>query len=198
MNSIQFDLPELTVQPHQVKEVLRCLCQTILFNRALGSLRPRDVDSDLFDITYPRCGDPAMDRLVESKIEEFVRFLDKNDYRKGQLVLSFFERRVKKVWFSKHEEKVYWETWTMNVDITPEIDHPGERQVVHQRVEEALRECLMQIVQIVNEKRDHIPPVTTTDVAPFPYEITIPNPADSWNPADLVKKMLQTPPPILS
>jgi len=37
------------------------LLHTIIFNRALGPVRPREVDSELFDITYVRgqcCGAP--------------------------------------------------------------------------------------------------------------------------------------------
>ena len=45
-------LPELDVEYHQVKDVLRCVLHTILFNRALGLVRPREVDLALFDITY--------------------------------------------------------------------------------------------------------------------------------------------------
>lgn len=69
-------LPVVEVEPHQVREVLRCegvrgfltpcvtltpsthlpsgVLHTILFNRALGMVKPRNVDSELFDITYVR------------------------------------------------------------------------------------------------------------------------------------------------
>lgn len=43
------------LQP-QVPRSARCagLLHTIIFNRALGPVRPREVDSELFDITYVR------------------------------------------------------------------------------------------------------------------------------------------------
>ena len=37
-----------------MKDVLRCILHTVLFNRALGLVRPREVDLELFDITYVR------------------------------------------------------------------------------------------------------------------------------------------------
>ena len=36
------------------------LCHTILFNRALGQVRPKDVSSELFDITYVRLQLPCV------------------------------------------------------------------------------------------------------------------------------------------
>ena len=40
----------------EVSSFARCagLLHTIIFNRALGPVRPREVDSELFDITYVR------------------------------------------------------------------------------------------------------------------------------------------------
>lgn len=57
-------LPSIEVELHQVREVLRCLAHTIIFNRALGPLKPTEVDSELFDITWVRqergLGAPSM------------------------------------------------------------------------------------------------------------------------------------------
>lgn len=42
-------------------------------------------------------------------------------------------------------------------------------------LEAALREVIIQILQYVNEKKDHIPPVQPTGVViSFPFEIAIP------------------------
>ncbi len=39
-------------------------------------------------------------------------------------------------------------------------------------MEKDLRKALMSIVQIVNENKNHIPPLTNKDVTPFPYEVS--------------------------
>ncbi len=50
-----------------------------------------------------------------------------------------------------------------------------ERQKRHAALELALRNVIMQVLQIVNEKKDHIPPVVHSDVViSFPFEIAIP------------------------
>jgi autophagy-related protein 101 len=49
-----FNLPSIEVELHQLREVLRCLVHTVIFNRALGPLKPEVHDSELFDITWVR------------------------------------------------------------------------------------------------------------------------------------------------
>ena len=81
----------------QVKEALRCILHTILFNRALGPVAPREVDSDLFDVSYVRCDVTDVDRSVEEAIERFSNSLRlaSADVARGRLVLSVYEKRVR-------------------------------------------------------------------------------------------------------
>lgn len=41
-------------------------------------------------------------------------------------------------------------------------------------LEASVREVLFQIIKFANEKQEHIPPITNTEVVSFPYEITTP------------------------
>lgn len=43
-----------------------------------------------------------------------------------------------------------------------------------------LLKAAMKIVTTVNMEKDHIPPITTSEANPFPYQITINPRADSW------------------
>jgi len=45
-------LPIMEVEPHQTRDVLRSILHTIVFNRALGCVRPMEMESDLFGISY--------------------------------------------------------------------------------------------------------------------------------------------------
>ena len=69
MNLEEHVLDVLVLPPFQVKEALRCLLHTILFNRALGPVRPREMDSELFALSYVRCGVTSVDKKVEDSIE---------------------------------------------------------------------------------------------------------------------------------
>lgn len=54
MNLERFDLAPLEMERFQVREVLRCILHTIIFNRALASIVPREVDCDVLEVSYVR------------------------------------------------------------------------------------------------------------------------------------------------
>ena len=51
--------PAFELEPHQVTEVLRLLLHTIIFQRALGPVKPQERDSELFDVTWVRVSGAA-------------------------------------------------------------------------------------------------------------------------------------------
>lgn len=48
-------------------------------------------------------------------------------------------------------------------------------------MEKSLQKTVLKIVNIVNRDKDHIPPITTTDANPFPYDILVNPNAQGWN-----------------
>jgi len=171
------------VEHHQVRDVLRCILHTILFNRALGLVRPRDVDLELFNITYVQCVDITVEREVNARVEAAMNWLDKNPRKPVQVSLSFFEKRYKQAWFSKQEERLYWEQWTVcihcsnhrqrSTTITGDTHDLQEHHERQKRLQDLLRETLAMVLRHVNEKREHIPPVVSSEAVTFPYEIAV-------------------------
>lgn len=53
----------------------------------------------------------------------------------------------------------------------------AERAKVRKAMEAMLLKAAMKIVTTVNREKDHIPPITTSESNPFPYQIVI-NPRD--------------------
>lgn len=51
------------------------------------------------------------------------------------------------------------------------VEERSSRRAV---LETSLRDVLFQIIKFVNERKDHIPQVSNSEVISFPYEITIP------------------------
>ena len=99
MNCEVFSLAPLRCEAFQAKETLRAVLHTILFARTLGVVRPRDVDSELFDLTYATCGDPAVERHVEERLDALVRWLakqDREDDTVARVCLSFYEPKDKR------------------------------------------------------------------------------------------------------
>ena len=75
---IRADRPLQKVQEHQVREVLKCILHTIIFNRALGHVSPRDMDLQLVNVSYVEVGDEAVERQVNAglhAVQDFVRAL---------------------------------------------------------------------------------------------------------------------------
>jgi len=53
-----------------------------------------------------------------------------------------------------------------------------------------LRAVLTQILTHVNNKKEHIPPVVSSDAVTFPYEINVSNPDNSQSSLVALKKLL--------
>ncbi|KAL6227288.1 hypothetical protein ACLB2K_001247 [Fragaria x ananassa] len=213
MNCEVCQLKELEVEHFEIREVLRCILHTIVFNRALGLVRPKDVDLELFEITYVQCGDLDLEKKIDEKIEQFISWVEKHPNKKSQVCLSFFEVKKNKQasWFTNKTERLYWEQWYINLNVaqTPKVHStkshhskivvdPGEsaseeRIARRAALESTLHEVLFQIVKFVNEKKDHVPPIPNLEgVVYFPHEITIPSSSDSAFGMDIFKRMLQT------
>lgn len=211
MNCEVCQLKELEVEHFEIREVLRCILHTIVFQRALGLVRPKDIDLELFEITYVQCGDVELEKKIDEKIDQFILWVEKHPYKKSQICLSFYEVKNKHAtWFTNKIERLYWEQWYINLHVAQHpkahsskshhskvVVDPGEsaleeRSSRREALEASLREVLFQIIKFVNEKRDHIPHVPTIDGVPFPYEITIPSSSDSAFGMDMIKRMLQT------
>ena len=62
-----------------------------------------------------------------------------------------------------------------------------EKQV---RLQSLLRLVLTQILKHVNDKKEHIPPVVSSDAVTFPYEINISNPDNAPSSLVALKKLL--------
>ncbi|KAG6408193.1 hypothetical protein SASPL_131197 [Salvia splendens] len=211
MNCEICQLKELDVEHFEIHEVLRFDCRilhTILFHRALGLVRPKDIDLELFEITYVQCGDVELERKVDEKIDQFLDRVDKHPNKKNQICLSFYEVKNKQpTWFTNKVERLYWEQWYINLNVAPhQKGHSGkstsskivvdpeaeERTVRRAALEASLRDVLFQIIRFVNEKKDHIPPIPNLEGVSFPYEITISSSSDSAFGMEMFKRMLQT------
>jgi hypothetical protein len=101
----------------------------IFFHRFFPSIRPRS--QDVLDLTLPVVDDVELETLIEQKAAALVRQLDSNsEYGargngvRGQIAVHFFEKRRRKAWFTKGEEEVCWEQWTLDVTLaTPRTEN---------------------------------------------------------------------------
>lgn len=141
-----------SLPPPQVPEVLRCLFHTILFNRALGPIKPEHVratfllpstslplhsllpspslqkESELFDVVYAKVPGDDINATFEAQIAKFNSSLVPlgPDLARGQMVVSFYnKRKVKKLFgFASSSEKVYWEQWQIRLIVNTRPREP--------------------------------------------------------------------------
>ncbi|KAH7359743.1 hypothetical protein BKA66DRAFT_472345 [Pyrenochaeta sp. MPI-SDFR-AT-0127] len=168
-----------------VKDVVKAILHTIFFHRYFTSISP--LTRDLLDLTLPAIDDVDLETLIEQKTFTLVRAIDSTHQPRGrgQIAVQFFEKKRRKTYFfGKADEDVCWEQWTLDVTLAQprtETDVLKVRRAMSKSLEKAAHK----IIAIVNRDKDHIPPITTTDANPFPYQIVV-NPKaasdNEWRP----------------
>lgn len=77
--------------------------------------------------------DVELETLIDQRTATLVRQLDTNsdmDTRnagvRGMMTVQFFEKKRRKAWFTKTEEEVCWEQWTLDVTLAIPQTESGE------------------------------------------------------------------------
>ena len=102
------------------------ILHTIFFHRFFPSIRPRTWD--LLDLTLPVVDDVELETLIDQRTAALIRQIDttsnlRSNSVRGQIAVQFFEKRRRKAWFSKAEDEVCWEQWTLDVTLaTPKTE----------------------------------------------------------------------------
>ncbi|KAF2669502.1 DUF1649 domain protein [Microthyrium microscopicum] len=173
--------PEYTLDvfadPTCVKDVVKAILHTIFFHRYFIPITP--TTRDLLDQTLPAIDDPVLESVIDARAIALVRSMQGPRQSAGdpsgraQLVVSFSEKKRKKTYFfGKADEEVCWELWTLDVTCaTPRTE--SEAIKVRRAMEKSLQKTALKIIGIVNRDKDHIPPITTTETNPFPYQILV-------------------------
>ncbi|MCJ1282976.1 hypothetical protein MMC26_002303 [Xylographa opegraphella] len=179
---------EVFADPASIKDVVQGILHTIFFQRYFPSLRPSTIE--VLDLTLPFVTDPELQTLIDTRVYQLVRQLSSttspNSSVRGQIGVQFFERRRRKAgglgWFTggtKTEEEVCWEIWRLEVTLaTPKTE--TERTKVTKAMETTLQKTTLKIVAIANQNKDHIPPITTSETNPFPYQINLNPRIEGW------------------
>jgi hypothetical protein len=183
-NCETFHLNAISVERTYLGDILRAVFHTILFNRALGLVVPREVESALLDLTWVQCGDARVDQIVEDRIQRVLEFARGGSQTEVLVTLSFYETRKQHAWFGAQEKHLYWEQWKLPLSIVGSESVPntttldstkpaveGERQ--RDKIEAAVEVLLSRVIENLNRRRDHIPPVVAEQSLTYPFDITV-------------------------
>ncbi|RKU43559.1 hypothetical protein DL546_002731 [Coniochaeta pulveracea] len=179
---------EAFADPSSIKDVVRGILHTVFFNRFLQAIYPQT--REVLDISLPYIPDAELETMIDQRTQALVRQLDAERHQphagggggggggsgRGQVTVQFYERRRRKAtaWnmLGRGDEEVCWERWTVKVTVA-EPRTETERLKVRQATKATLLRTVQKIVTYVNTHKDHIPPITTMESNPFPYQISI-------------------------
>lgn len=172
-----------------VKDIVKGILHTIFFHRYFPSIRPST--TEVLDLTLPYINDVELETLIDTRVSTLIHQLSSstnapNGGPRAQIAVQFFEkRRRKSAWFgglggNRGDEEICWEVWSLDVTIaTPKTE--ADRAKVRKAMENMLQKTAIKIVTIVNREKDHIPPITTSDTNPFPYQIVLNPKQEGWS-----------------
>ncbi|RWS19880.1 autophagy-related protein 101-like protein, partial [Leptotrombidium deliense] len=150
---------------------------------SIGTLGYEEVKCDFIDFTYVRCASESLVERINKDVKDFVEKLRESDELKGSLNLEFYCKRKGRMW-PLNETPIVWEIWVLKIDCIPVLNVlVGNAGKSSERVEEALLEKLLTIVQIVNSSKCYLPQMPNRenvdtvfdtshrDVQPYIYKI---------------------------
>ncbi|KAL5519650.1 hypothetical protein ACEPAH_1333 [Sanghuangporus vaninii] len=184
---------DLVLDRLTTKDVLRALLHAILFHRLFGTIKPQTME--VLDVTVPGVKDAQVEMLIDEKVDAFWKGVENGTNKRGQITITFAEKRQKKLWFTMGEvgftlclvsyfnigksspffhfqEEVPWEKWIINA----EVRHPKTDRERNATISTTLSDALMTILTYTSSERGRsaVPPITSTSgISPFPFKIGV-------------------------
>ncbi|THU93243.1 DUF1649-domain-containing protein [Dendrothele bispora CBS 962.96] len=174
MNNYPTITIDLVLDRFNAKEVLQAMLHAVLFHRLFGLVKPKTFE--VLDVTMPGVSDPEMESLVNAKVDAFWKGIERGLSKRGQIVVTFSERRAKKGWFQMHmgEEDVPWEQWVINAEVRPPRDR--ERHTFDTALAATLTKSIETMLTHTSSERGRmaVPLITNaTGISPFPIKISV-------------------------
>ncbi|EPQ59946.1 DUF1649-domain-containing protein [Gloeophyllum trabeum ATCC 11539] len=164
---------DLVLDRRSTTEVLSAVLHAILFHRLFGTVKPTTFQVQ--DITIPGVDDADTKQLVDEKVHAFWRAMEGGPSKRGQIIVTFAEKRARKGWFYMGEEEVPWEQWIVNAEIRQpksEQDRVSFNADLASSLTKALQTMLTHISSETGRKA--VPLITSsTGISPFPFKVLV-------------------------
>ncbi|KAJ7490848.1 autophagy-related protein [Mycena latifolia] len=166
---------DLVLDRHTTKEVLQAVLHAILFHRLFGLVKPQTFE--VLDVTLPGVSDPEMEALVNEKVDAFWRGVEGGVSKRGQITVTFSEKRPKKSWFQVYmgEEEVPWEQWIINAELRQPKSDRDRQQFLTTLAATLTKAVQTMLVHTSSEKgRTAVPLITNAaGISPFPIRVAV-------------------------
>ncbi|KAL0955235.1 hypothetical protein HGRIS_004134 [Hohenbuehelia grisea] len=125
----------------------------------------------------PGVSDTEMETLVEEKVAIFRKGIQNSPLKKGQIIVTFSEKRPRKSWFQVYmgDEEVPWEQWVINAEVRQPRSE-NERQQANGNLTATLTRSIETMLSHTTSERGRnaVPQITTAaGISPFPLRITV-------------------------
>ncbi|KAF1346527.1 autophagy-related protein [Delphinella strobiligena] len=168
---------------NHARDILRGILHLIFFHRTFTTITPST--HEILDTTLPLVPDDNdLSTLIDQCVNDLLRQLDL-DYPqqsggRGQLAVSFSERKRRKGWFNTGgEEEFVWERWVVSLTLAaPKTEQ--EVRKVRNAMERSLSVAFGKVMKVVGSQTEHIPPITSNEGNPFPYAISVGRGNEGW------------------
>jgi len=203
----------LKVEIKYLKEVLKCLVHTVVFQRALGSVEPEEVFVELLELHYVQCKHTALTQSVEQAVEALKdQLLKERTQHPGhplKFIISFFQYRVVQAAFfwggqRKEESTSPWEQWIFSLEL---IDSDFFRNPTRQeQLQTDVRRILEDIIKYSLSNLNHLPHINSgtgggvgggssggvqeEDPRTFPFKIGTPPSSSGASPASILNQLV--------
>ncbi|KXN83417.1 hypothetical protein AN958_01466 [Leucoagaricus sp. SymC.cos] len=116
-----------------------------------------------------------MEQLVHDKVESFWRAIQIDMKRRGQIIVTFSEKRPKKSWYQLYmaDEEVPWEQWIINVEFR-QHNTEKDRLTFNNNLANTLSKTIQTMLVHTSSERGRavVPPITqSSGISPFPFKI---------------------------
>lgn len=117
----KYELKQMKLTLSESTDVTAALLHTILFQRALSTIKPIDANCDFYKINYVKISDDAFDKKVNDMINSELHPKIQSDSF-IDLTLSFYYTKKKSTFFGYFEsiDKCLWEQWVIPIHIVKE------------------------------------------------------------------------------
>ncbi|KAI9428410.1 autophagy-related protein [Lactarius indigo] len=164
---------DIVLDRQNSREILRALLHAILFHRLFGTIKPQMFE--VLDVTMPGVADPNVHRLVDEKVNVFWKGLESVALKRGEISVTLSKKDQRKAWLGMTTyEALAWEQWIINAEIRqPKSEQ--ERQQFDRNLAATLSKSLRTMLTHTSSEqgRAAVPPITNSDVSPFPLKIAV-------------------------